>query len=71
MTRRLALAVGLDVRCAHDGVGSTTSLGTSHGYRRRSHACGTATMVAAQAPRAAQGLGLVRRPLADTFRPAP
>lgn len=59
----------LDATCAPFGVGGIGSLAAYQECVRRSHACGTAAVIAAAAPRAAELLGQVQRPLTDGFCP--
>ncbi len=63
--------VALDAACAPFGAAPITSLAGYQECLRRSHACGAAELIAAEAPRAAQLLGVVGRSLRDGFCPVP
>jgi hypothetical protein len=72
----LASALGLDLEalgatCTALGVGPPSSLAIYQECLRRSHACDTATVLAAAAPRAGEMLAQVQRPLLESFCPAP
>ena len=72
----LASAVGLNLTALADtctalGVGPVASLATYQECLRRAHACETATVLAAAAPRAGEMLLQAQRPLFESFCPLP
>lgn len=72
----LAAAIGLDLgavgsTCTALGVGPMSSLASYQECLRRAHACDTATVLQAAAPRAGEMLQQVQRVLIESFCPVP